>query len=179
MENLTLSQSHASQYFEYVFRKEKSGDQYPVDLDEVWPLFYNRKDVAVRELKKSFYEGEDFSTKMRKSTNGRPRKSYLLSVGCLEHFVVRKNREVFEVYRTLRQKYQSGQLTHLSEDEKLLVEKHREAKYFQHKYLTERQGHRETQEKLLEAQKERDKLEDALFDDIELKRLAHRWFPIE
>ena len=179
MEKLTLTQSHAPKYFQNVFEKEKSGEQFPVDLDEVWPLIYARKDVAVRELKKNFYEDEDFSTKMRRTPAGKKEKVYFLSVSCLEHLVVRKKREVFEVYRTLRQKYQSGDLTHITEDEKLLLQKHREAKFFQQKYITEREDHKQSKKKLLDTEKERDRYEDALYDEMELRRIAHRWFPNE
>ena len=83
-----------------------------VNLDEVWPLVYERKDHAVRALTKDYFEGVDYIIKAddtlhinvelenQSVTDGwKVRKDYYLTVSCLEHLVARKERRVFEVYR--------------------------------------------------------------------------------
>lgn len=37
-------------YFEEVLRLTRDSEEFPVNLDEVWPLVYSRKDKAVRAL---------------------------------------------------------------------------------------------------------------------------------
>lgn len=89
-------------YFEKVRELAKQGNQYPVALDDVWPLIYAEKGKAVRVLRKDFFENEDFEVIaiLGKNPNGgRPEIDYRLSVACMEHFVARKVKEVFEVYR--------------------------------------------------------------------------------
>lgn len=113
----TSSQEELKDYFAGVMTLARSSEQFPVNLDDVWPLVYERKDIAVRELKKSdmFFEGEDYiSEKERKEVfhqnvenpsedikdlGGRPTDTYYLSLSCLEWFIARKVRSVFEVYR--------------------------------------------------------------------------------
>lgn len=52
-------------YFEGVHKllKSKGTDAFCVNLDEVWPLVYERKDVAVRALTKDYFEGVDYTIK--------------------------------------------------------------------------------------------------------------------
>lgn len=91
-------------YFQKVHELNKSGERYPVSLDDVWPLVYAEKGVAIRALKKNFFEGEDFEVfdqNVKNPNGGRPEKGYRLTTACLEHFIARKVREVFEVYRTV------------------------------------------------------------------------------
>lgn len=91
-------------YFEKVHQLAATGEFFPVDLDEVWPLVYSRKDKAVRVLRKEFIEGEDFEVSPILGENpsgGRPERTYRLSTSCLEYFIARKVREVFEVYRAV------------------------------------------------------------------------------
>lgn len=91
-------------YFEKVRQLARSGNSFPVNLDEVWPLVYAEKGVAVRSLKKNFFEGEDFEVIDRNVKNlsgGRPELDYRLSLPCLEYFITRKVRAVFEVYRSV------------------------------------------------------------------------------
>lgn len=128
----TSSKEELKKYFAGVLALSKSEDPFPVDLDDVWPLVYERKDHAVRDLKKSgiFFEGEDYvsekdktifpkfgenkseevfpkfeenlpesKTSEEKDLGGRPTEKYYLTTSCLEFFIARKVRPVFEVYR--------------------------------------------------------------------------------
>lgn len=77
-------------------------EEFPVNLDDVWPLAYNRKDHAVRDLSEKFMEGVDYQVFLKNWENplgGRPSNEYHISVSCLEFLVARKVRAVFEVYR--------------------------------------------------------------------------------
>lgn len=93
------------QYFETVQTLRRSGKEYPVDLDEVWPLVYNRKDHAATTLKRTFIQDVDYQVIPQKRKNlkdgGRPQDKYFISVSCMEYLVARKVRAVFEVYRTV------------------------------------------------------------------------------
>jgi len=89
-------------YFEKVRELIKSGDAYPVNLNDVWPLCYVEKGVAVRFLKKQFLEGYDyqsFDKKVKRGTGATTSTEYSLSVSCMEFFIARKVRTVFDVYR--------------------------------------------------------------------------------
>ena len=112
-------------YFEEVLRLSKDSEEFPVNLDEVWPLVYSRKDKAVRALQSNdlFMQGVDYQVLPQngenssvldqnggKVRNGRPTDIYILSVPCLEFFIARKVRPVFEVYRQVFHKVASGEL---------------------------------------------------------------------
>lgn len=91
-------------YFQYIFTLAKSGEQYPVDLEDVYYLVYSSKEKAVRALKddESFVQNLDYQFLAKngeKSSKGRPSIIYKLSIPCLEFFIARKVRPVFEVYR--------------------------------------------------------------------------------
>lgn len=91
-------------YFQSVFELSQSGEEFPVDLDDVWPLVYKRKDNAVKSLlsDEQFMEGIDYQVFRQNAENpngGRPTDRYILSVPCLEFFIARKVRSVFDVYR--------------------------------------------------------------------------------
>lgn len=47
-------------YFSNLLNLKKTNYQYPVNLDDVWPICYSRKDAAVRELRDNYYEGIDY-----------------------------------------------------------------------------------------------------------------------
>ncbi|MPR36631.1 hypothetical protein [Salmonirosea aquatica] len=98
-------------YFEKVAKFKESGEEFVVNLDEVWPLVYSQKGKAVRELKAGYDEGKDYcllsqnGKQFNFSQNGRNSKrgghnkeTYMLSTNCLEHFIARKVRAVFDVY---------------------------------------------------------------------------------
>ena len=102
-------ESDLRSYFEGVLQLSKSNEEYPVNLDEVWPLVYVRKDVAVGALKKTFVEGIDYIVKpvenqslhisTERNHGGQNRVDYYLTTSCLEYFIARKVRPVFDVYR--------------------------------------------------------------------------------
>ena len=56
------SQEELKDYFAGVMTLARSSEQFPVNLDDVWPLVYVSKGDAVRALKKSdlFIEGVDY-----------------------------------------------------------------------------------------------------------------------
>lgn len=75
---------------------------YPVNLDNCWMLCYSEKGKATRVLKENFIEGIDYQVLAQNGKNpkgGRPTIEYHLSVSCLEYFIARKVRPVFDVYR--------------------------------------------------------------------------------
>lgn len=111
-------------YFEEVLKLSKDSEEFPVNLDDVWPLVYSEKGKAVRALKSNelFIENVDYKSLAqngkRNESNGKqndPRGgsnqvTYMLSVPCLEFFIARKVRPVFEVYRQVFHKIASGEL---------------------------------------------------------------------
>lgn len=112
-------------YFEEVLKLSKDSKNFPVNLDDVWPLVYSAKEKAVRALKSNdlFLQNVDYQVLAQngensevlaqnggKVPNGRPTEIYMLSVPCLEFFIARKVRPVFEVYRQVFHKVASGEL---------------------------------------------------------------------
>lgn len=89
-------------YFSAVLELSKSDNEFPVNLDEVWMLVYGRKSDAVEALQRDFMEDVDFKVlrqNPQNSNGGRPSNEYRITVSCLEYFIARKVRLVFEVYR--------------------------------------------------------------------------------
>lgn len=92
-------------YFEGVLEISRSNEEFPVNLDEVWPLVYGQKGDAVGALKKSFVEGIDYKVvpialeTAKAKKGGQNKMDYYLTTSCLEYFIARKVRPVFEVYR--------------------------------------------------------------------------------
>lgn len=113
-------------YFEEVLKLSKDSKEFPVNLEEVWPFVYADKGKAVRALKSNelFVEGIDFillaqngkqegnNGKQVNSWGGNNQVTYMLSVPCLEFFIARKVRPVFEVYRQVFHKVASGEIVH-------------------------------------------------------------------
>lgn len=94
--------SEVKLYFEEILNLSRSNDEFPVNLNDVWPLVYSEKGRAVRSLKENFVKDLDyrvFGQKVKNLEGGRPSCEYMLSIPCLEFFIARKKREVFEVYR--------------------------------------------------------------------------------
>lgn len=56
------SDSEIKAYFIQVLNLSRSKEEFPVNLDEVWPLVYSRRDKAVRALRSGeiFMEGIDY-----------------------------------------------------------------------------------------------------------------------
>ena len=104
-------------YFEFILKLYKTGDEFPASLDDVWGLVYSEKSKAVRALRKSvFVEGADYylaqNGEVIKSTEIRNGVSveYRLSVKCLEFFIARKVRRIFDVYREVFKRVATGEL---------------------------------------------------------------------
>lgn len=98
------SESEIKAYFEGIAKLMQSNEPFPVNLEDVWQLVYSTKGKAVQTLKRSelFIEGIDyqsFNQKVKRGVGGTTRAEYMLSVPCLEFFIARKVRPVFEVYR--------------------------------------------------------------------------------
>lgn len=127
------SDSEIKAYFIQVLNLSRSKEEFPVNLDEVWALAYKEKGKAVRALRTNelFVEGIDYqvftpngqktdgffaqngkkSDDMQdngKNLGGRPQNTYMLSVPCLEFFIARRVRPVFEVYRQVFHKVAGG-----------------------------------------------------------------------
>lgn len=100
--SLSSSTEEIKRYFKAILELSKLDVPYPVSLDYVWILAYSRKDKAVTALKENFIESIDYQVFHQKGENpkgGRPTIEYHLSVSCLEYFIARKVRPVFDVYR--------------------------------------------------------------------------------
>lgn len=107
------------EYFNGILSLYRSGDKYPVNLDDVWMLVYFDKATAVRALKENFLQDVDyqvFSRNAENSKGGRPSNEYRLTVECLEYFIARKVRAVFEVYRNVFKKVATGEVSVLPKD---------------------------------------------------------------
>lgn len=109
------------QYFNAILQLAKDENKFPINLDEVWPLVYAKKGNAVRELEKSFIEGEDYLAEnepllqnekqdSKGKWGGSNKVTYHLSLSCLEYFIARKVRPVFEVYRQVFHKTAQQQM---------------------------------------------------------------------
>lgn len=101
------SENEIKRYFKAVLKLAQSDDEFPINLDEVWPLVYSEKGKAVRALtsNEQFIEGVDYKTLAQNgkqdetSWGGNNKIDYKLTVSCMEFFIARKVRPVFEVYR--------------------------------------------------------------------------------
>lgn len=100
----TSTSEDIKKYFEIIIKLSGSGNKFPVNLDEVWSLVYGRKKDAIEALKRDFIQQVDYQVLRRNPQNpkgGRPKTDYYLSIPCLEFFIARKVRPVFEVYRAV------------------------------------------------------------------------------
>lgn len=97
--------SDIERYFRGVLALDQQDKVFSVNLDDVWQLAYTRKDAAVRALKANFIENVDYlplPQNVERSEDGTfisGGTDYYLTSACLEYFVARKIRSVFEVYR--------------------------------------------------------------------------------
>lgn len=100
--SLSSSTEEIKRYFKAILELSKLDIPYPVNLDSCWMLCYSAKEKAVRALKENFIESVDYQFLAQNGENskcGRPTIEYHLSVSCLEYFIARKVRPVFDVYR--------------------------------------------------------------------------------
>lgn len=94
------SESEIKRYFNAVLELSKSDNEYPINLEDVCMLVYSEKSKAVRALRENFIENVDFITVSQNGEGGKfARTDYYLTVSCMEFFIARKVRPVFEVYR--------------------------------------------------------------------------------
>lgn len=115
---LTLQSSNEElkAYFEAVCRiADTNSDEFPINLDEVWPLLYSEKSKAVRALTSNdqFIENVDYKVLAQIGENplgGRPANEYHLTTSCFEFFIARKVRPVFEIYRQVFHAARKGEL---------------------------------------------------------------------
>ena len=113
-ENLILTKdsvpSDIERYFRGVLALDRQDKVFSVNLDDVWQLAYSRKDNAVRALKANFMENVDYIAIQKSENSSLPKNAeqdwggnnkvdYYITSACLEYFVARKVRPVFEVYR--------------------------------------------------------------------------------
>lgn len=110
------SENDIRRYFEAVLQRSKSNEEYPFNLEEIWPLVYGQKGDAVGALKKTFIENIDYKVIRQNPKNlegGRPANEYHLTTSCMEYFIARKVRPVFEVYRKVFHKVANSQIVAL------------------------------------------------------------------
>lgn len=106
MNQLTKSSTseEIKMYFNAILKLVNSDNEFPINFDEVWMLVYEDKKSAIRELKDKFMQDVDFQMVRKKVQASNAAgyvwsDSYYLTVSCLEYFIARKVRPVFEVYR--------------------------------------------------------------------------------
>jgi len=108
MANLILTKSSTEddlkRYFNAVLELSQSDNEFPINFDEVWMLVYKDKHKAVEDLRDRFLEDVDYQAVTQKveCQNGigySRRTDYFLTVSCMEFFIARKVRPVFEIYR--------------------------------------------------------------------------------
>ena len=91
--SLTLQSSNEElkAYFEAVCKiVDSNTEEFPINLDEVWPLAYAEKGAAVRALKNGFIEDVDYKTidTFTKREIGSTRTTnYFITVSCLEYLI--------------------------------------------------------------------------------------------
>lgn len=100
------SSEELKRYFATILDLSNVGEEFPVDLDDVWMLAYSQKRDAVRLLQGGqFIQDVDFTAcqngkviNINDLANG-VKSEIKISVPCLEYLIARKVRSVFEVYR--------------------------------------------------------------------------------
>ena len=115
--NIILTKGSSSEeiknYFQAILKLSQADNEFPINLDEVWPLVYSEKSKAVRALKNDFIEGIDyqsFAQNGKREIGATITHVYYLSLPCLEFFIARKVRPVFEVYRQVFHGVAQGKL---------------------------------------------------------------------
>lgn len=101
-----IDKEEVKSYFSSLYKLviEKGDDEFCIDLDDVFHYAYKRRQEAVRALTKSnvFINGCDYIV-LRKAAQGQfdSRTKIMMTIRCFEFFIVRKNRNLFDVYRTV------------------------------------------------------------------------------
>ena len=128
MSNMTLTKtsnpSEIERYFRGILELDKQNKEFSVNLDDVWQICYAEKGKAVRALKANFIENVDFisiAQNGKTATGGYKEVGYYLTSACLEYFVARKVRPVFEVYRRVFHKVASGEMTEIEKTQQKII----------------------------------------------------------
>lgn len=106
--NKESNENEIKRYFKAILKLSQSENEFPINIDEVWMLVYNRRDYATDALKKDFIENVDYKCTSVKTEVGSVKLEYNISVSCMEFFIARKVRPVFEVYRQVFHKAASA-----------------------------------------------------------------------
>ncbi len=95
------SESEIRAYFEAVLELSKSDNEFPINLDDVWQLVYANRSDATKVLRENYVQGVDYQLLRQnpEKVGHRKKDVYRLSLPCMEFFIARKVRPVFEVYR--------------------------------------------------------------------------------
>lgn len=99
--DMTVGGMSIKDYFLRIRELYKRGEKYPVNLDEVWPLIYSRRDKAIAALIENFMPDDDYmfaSSKGEAKRGGLNKRDYYLSAGCLEYYIAKKVKAVFDIY---------------------------------------------------------------------------------
>lgn len=110
------SESEIKAYFNAVLKLSQSDNEFPINFNEVWMLVYQDKRSAIFELKDKFIQDVDFQTVRRKVEASNVAgyvwaDDYYLTISCMEFFIARKVRPVFEVYRQVFHKVAKHELS--------------------------------------------------------------------
>lgn len=98
------SESEIKAYFNAMLKLSQSDNEFPINFNEVWMLVYEDRRSAIYELKDKFMQDVDFQMVRKKVQASNVAgfvwaDDYYLTIPCLEYFIARKVRPVFEVYR--------------------------------------------------------------------------------
>ena len=64
--NKESNENEIKRYFKAILKLSQSENEFPVNLDDVWPLIYERRDSAVKALVRDFIEKKIISRSAEK-----------------------------------------------------------------------------------------------------------------
>lgn len=84
---------------------QESGEPYPINLDDVWPFAFRRKDSAVKAMRHYLAEGDDYKAILPYSRridgsprSGGPSHTYLLTVKAFDRLICIRNPRIHSIY---------------------------------------------------------------------------------
>ena len=101
----TITRTNIRSYFDGLFKAEKSGEQFPVNLDDVWPFAFMSKGKAKAALvmDATFVTGRDYIVaQVGNNSIGRQAEDIRMTTECMEVVFTRRSRPIFDVYRECR-----------------------------------------------------------------------------